>query len=77
MQAIAAVCAVCNEARIEFKEGAYRSVGAPTEACLKVLVEKMGTVSGAKATAAIHASRESSRATQAEPVSQVRERGGP
>ncbi|MEW5317507.1 MAG: hypothetical protein WDW38_008796 [Sanguina aurantia] len=71
LQAIAAVCAVCNEARVEFKEGAYRSVGAPTEASLKVLVEKMGAVSGTKATAAIHASREASRATQAEPVSQT------
>lgn len=70
-QAIAAVCAVCNEARIEFKDGAYRSVGAPTEASLKVLVEKMGAAAGAKATAALHAARESGRATQAEPVSQV------
>ncbi|GFH08660.1 cation_ATPase_N domain-containing protein [Haematococcus lacustris] len=33
----------CNEASIEFKNGAFRCVGAPTEAALKVLTEKLGT----------------------------------
>ena len=42
MQAIAEVCAVCNEARIECKEGMFRAVGAPTEAALVVLAEKLG-----------------------------------
>ena len=41
-QAIAEVCAVCNEARIECKEGMFRAVGAPTEAALVVLAEKLG-----------------------------------
>ncbi|KAJ9505729.1 hypothetical protein QJQ45_012821 [Haematococcus lacustris] len=43
IQAVAEVCAVCNEASIEFKNGAFRCVGAPTEAALKVLTEKLGT----------------------------------
>jgi len=42
LQAIAEVCAVCNEARIECKEGMFRAVGAPTEAALVVLAEKLG-----------------------------------
>ena len=42
LQAIMEVCAVCNEARIECKEGVCRAVGAPTEAALGVLVEKAG-----------------------------------
>ena len=42
LQAIAEVCAVCNEARIECKEGMFRAVGAPTEAALVVLTEKLG-----------------------------------
>jgi len=43
LQAIAAVCSVCNDARIE-ADGAphFHAVGAPTEAALRVLVEKMG-----------------------------------
>ena len=42
LQAVAEVCAVCNEARIESKEGLFRAVGAPTEAALVVLAEKLG-----------------------------------
>jgi Ca2+-transporting ATPase len=41
-QAIAQVCAVCNEARIECKGGLYKASGAPTEAALVVLAEKLG-----------------------------------
>ena len=41
-QAIAEVCAACNEASIEYTGKAFRSVGAPTEAALKVLAEKLG-----------------------------------
>ena len=33
---------MCNEARIESKEGLFRAVGAPTEAALVVLAEKLG-----------------------------------
>eukprot|EP00877_Chromochloris_zofingiensis_P004035 jgi/Chrzof1/13632/Cz08g05050.t1 len=39
---VAEVCAACSEAHIEIKNGVYRSVGAPTEAALKVLAEKLG-----------------------------------
>lgn len=42
VQALSEVCAVCNDARIEFKDGRYHAVGAPTEAALVVLVEKLG-----------------------------------
>jgi magnesium-transporting ATPase (P-type) len=45
LQDLAAVCALCNEAELEYKDGVYGRIGEPTEAALKVLVEKMG-VSG-------------------------------
>jgi len=54
LTAIAEVCSVCNEARLEVKAGVYRAVGAPTEAALRVLVEKLGVAdaAGAKEVAA-------------------------
>ena len=42
---VAAICALCNDAQLEFKEGKFDRIGEPTEAALKVLVEKLG-VSG-------------------------------
>lgn len=39
---IAEICSVCNEAVLECKGGVYKAVGGPTEAALKVLVEKLG-----------------------------------
>lgn len=42
LQALSEVCAVCNDAHIEYKDGRYQAVGAPTEAALVVLVEKLG-----------------------------------
>ena len=36
-QVLAEVCALCNDARIEFKAGHHKSVGQPTEAALLVL----------------------------------------
>ncbi len=36
LTALAEVCAICNEAALEYKTGAFRAVGAPTEAALKV-----------------------------------------
>ena len=39
---IAAICSLCNDAQLEFKDGQYSRIGEPTEAALKVLVEKMG-----------------------------------
>lgn len=42
LQALSEVCAVCNDAHIEYKDGRYHAVGAPTEAALVVLVEKLG-----------------------------------
>jgi len=40
--ALAATCALCNDAEIGYSDGQYTRVGEPTEAALKVLVEKMG-----------------------------------
>ena len=42
MQGIAEVCSACNDARLEAKNGVYKAVGAPTEAALVVLAEKLG-----------------------------------
>ena len=42
MQYLASVCAVCNEAALMFVDGRFSRLGEPTEAALKVLVEKMG-----------------------------------
>ncbi|KAK9917696.1 hypothetical protein WJX75_007286 [Coccomyxa subellipsoidea] len=58
LEAIAEVCAVCNEARIECKEGVFKAAGAPTEAALVVLAEKLG-VPHAHQSAAIAAARQS------------------
>ncbi|DBA90070.1 TPA: hypothetical protein ACH3X2_004332 [Trebouxia sp. C0005] len=50
LEALSEVCAVCNDAHLEFKDGRYHAVGAPTEAALVVLVEKLGVAdSGLKA----------------------------
>ncbi|XP_058743846.1 calcium-transporting ATPase, endoplasmic reticulum-type isoform X2 [Vicia villosa] len=40
--AIAEICAVCNDAGVYFDGRLFRATGLPTEAALKVLVEKMG-----------------------------------
>ncbi|KAK7275402.1 hypothetical protein RIF29_16518 [Crotalaria pallida] len=40
--AMAEICAVCNDAGIYFDGRLFRATGLPTEAALKVLVEKMG-----------------------------------
>jgi len=42
MEALATVCALCNEAKVSYVNGKYTAVGAPTEAALAVLVEKLG-----------------------------------
>ena len=42
MRSLAAVCTLCNDAEIGYADGAYTRVGEPTEAALKVLVEKIG-----------------------------------
>jgi Cation transport ATPase (P-type) len=42
---VAAISSLCNDAQLEYKEGQYGRIGEPTEAALKVLVEKLG-VSG-------------------------------
>ena len=42
LQDIASVCALCNEAQIEYRDGTFARIGEPTEAALKVLVEKLG-----------------------------------
>ncbi len=41
MEDVATVCALCNEARIVYQDGKYDRIGEPTEAALKVLVEKL------------------------------------
>lgn len=56
LQAMAEVCALCNNATVECKGGAYRAVGAPTEAALAVLAEKLG-VSDATVNARLVAAR--------------------
>eukprot|EP00736_Rhodelphis_marinus_P006743 Rmarinus@m.20064 len=42
LQTIAKVAALCNEAGISYRNGAYVRTGEPTEAALRVLVEKLG-----------------------------------
>ena len=37
-----ACCALCNDAEICYADGEYKRTGEPTEAALKVLVEKIG-----------------------------------
>eukprot|EP00753_Platysulcus_tardus_P012824 PLAT3553.11.p2 GENE.PLAT3553.11~~PLAT3553.11.p2 ORF type:complete len:1038 (-),score=643.01 PLAT3553.11:172-3285(-) len=46
--AVSRVCALCNDAKIEWRDGKAVRVGEPTEAALKVLVEKMGVADGAE-----------------------------
>jgi Ca2+-transporting ATPase len=67
LEAVASVCALCNEARIEWRadKGAYVCVGEPTEGALKVLVEKMGAPSAAQ-NKAISQARGRDRAAAAE-----------
>lgn len=43
LQAMAEICAACNDAGIFCDSRLFRATGLPTEAALKVLVEKMGT----------------------------------
>ena len=50
------MCALCNDARIEFKAGHHKAVGQPTEAALLVLAEKLG-VAGEAAQKGIRALR--------------------
>ncbi|CAD6570572.1 MAG: hypothetical protein CYPHOPRED_004004 [Cyphobasidiales sp. Tagirdzhanova-0007] len=42
---LAQICSVCNDSKIAYNEdnGVYSSIGEPTEAALKVLVEKIGS----------------------------------
>ena len=47
---LAKVCALCNQAVIRYVDGKYERVGEPTEAALKVLVEKIGLPGKAKPT---------------------------
>ncbi|KAG5141921.1 hypothetical protein JHK82_017616 [Glycine max] len=42
LQVMAEICALCNDAGIYFDGRLFRATGLPTEAALKVLVEKMG-----------------------------------
>ncbi|XP_020598290.1 calcium-transporting ATPase, endoplasmic reticulum-type isoform X2 [Phalaenopsis equestris] len=42
MQILAQICAICNDAGVYCKNYLFRATGLPTEAALKVLVEKMG-----------------------------------
>lgn len=41
-QDLSSICSLCNEAELEYKSGVYGRIGEPTEAALKVLVEKLG-----------------------------------
>ena len=42
LEQLAAVCTMCNDAEIGYADGQYTRVGEPTEAALKILVEKLG-----------------------------------
>mmetsp|Transcript_20295 Transcript_20295/g.44334 ORF Transcript_20295/g.44334 Transcript_20295/m.44334 type:complete len:1049 (-) Transcript_20295:1149-4295(-) len=68
LTAAAEVCAVCSEAHLEFKNGAFRAAGAPTEAALKVLVEKLG-VPDANTAKALATKRAANPEDNPEPVS--------
>jgi Ca2+-transporting ATPase len=48
-QDFAMICSLCNEAVVVYKDGIYERIGEPTEAALKVLVEKLGAVDIVKA----------------------------
>ncbi len=43
LEDIAKICVLCNDASIEVHDGAYKHVGAPTEAALLVAVEKLAS----------------------------------
>ncbi|KAG2495960.1 hypothetical protein HYH03_005890 [Edaphochlamys debaryana] len=70
LQALADVCAVCNEAHLEYKGSAFRSVGAPTEAALLVLAEKLGLGDPAE-TAAATKKRTATPEEHPQPVTQA------
>lgn len=50
LQRLAEVCSVCNEADVIFRDGVFERVGEPTEAALRVLVEKLGVADVARST---------------------------
>eukprot|EP00301_Raphidiophrys_heterophryoidea_P003538 c11593_g1_i1.p1 GENE.c11593_g1_i1~~c11593_g1_i1.p1 ORF type:complete len:1015 (+),score=278.67 c11593_g1_i1:75-3047(+) len=52
-QMLSKVCAICNESQIVYESGKYDRIGEPTEAALKVLVEKLGHHDGSKASDAV------------------------
>lgn len=70
LASVAEVCAICNEAGLEYKAGAFRAAGAPTEAALKVLVEKLGVPDAATAKA-LAAKRAANPEDNPEPVSKT------
>ncbi|EFJ40103.1 hypothetical protein VOLCADRAFT_84661 [Volvox carteri f. nagariensis] len=70
LQTIAEVCAVCSEAQLEFKGSAFRAVGAPTEAALLVLAEKLG-LQDPRETAAARKKRTATPEEHPQPVSQA------
>eukprot|EP00798_Chlamydomonas_sp_ICE-L_P020359 gene20359-27123_t len=70
LASLAEVCAICNEAGLEYKAGAFRAAGAPTEAALKVLVEKLGVPDAATAKA-LAAKRAANPEDNPEPVSKT------
>lgn len=47
LEAMAEVCCICNDARLEKKDNSYRAIGQPTEAALLVLAEKIGLADAA------------------------------
>ncbi|DBA00203.1 TPA: hypothetical protein N0F65_007828 [Lagenidium giganteum] len=42
VSSLAKICSLCNESAIDYVDGKYVRIGEPTEAALKVLVEKIG-----------------------------------
>ncbi|KXZ46192.1 hypothetical protein GPECTOR_46g261 [Gonium pectorale] len=70
LQTVAEVCAACNEASLEFKGSAFRAVGAPTEAALLVLAEKLGMADPLE-TAAARKKRTATPEEHPQPVTQA------
>ncbi len=69
LKALAAVCSVCNESSLESDEtGKFRYRGSPTEAALRVLIEKLGAPEPAAQRAAA-ALRRAAPALNPQPVS--------
>ena len=65
------VCAVCNESSLQVVKGTYKCVGAPTEAALVVLAEKIGIVEYTRSQA-LHQQRKNDPDSYPMPITEAR-----